>query len=257
MSSTSSPSSLFLSQSLTPSRFLQCFHPYVPVLRKRDPDECWEANPTLFWVVIYVASRRYARDEHLLTSLVEHLSREIYPLIATPNLDLEAIHAILFICAWPFPTIRFVTDPSTVLITVAVNASMLLGLHHGKGTHPEFCVGGRLNFHSTDFEAANTWIACCTLAQRIATYSGVTSPFLQHQDAHCKTIVEDTLSSELMTLFELQKFSNRLHSAMEGQVITHGGVFEATAQSWEDEFETIRPFVTRVDTGMAIHPLNP
>ncbi|CAM1502900.1 Fc.00g076760.m01.CDS01 [Cosmosporella sp. VM-42] len=230
------------------NKFIQCFHPYVPILRKKDPDECYAANQTLFWVVIYVASRRYVREEHIFATLVEQLSRDIWALLATPNLDMESIHAILFVCAWPFPTIRFVTDPSTTLITVATNACMLMGFHDGKGSHPEFCVGGRQHFHSTDLEASNTWISCCILAQRIATYSGVPSPFLQHNDLQCKKVVEDTMSSELMTLFELQKFTNKMHSAMAGQIATHGGVFESTVRSWEDEFEILRPLVTRVDT---------
>ena len=87
-------------------------------------------------------------------------------MLAVPNLDLEAVHAIMFICAWPFPTIRFVTDPSTTLITIAMNACMLMGLHDGLGSHPQFLVGGRLNFLSTDLEASTTWISCCILAQR-------------------------------------------------------------------------------------------
>lgn len=56
-----------------------------------------------------------------------------------------------------------------------------------------------------------------------------------------------------MTLFELQKFGNRLHTAMAGQIAAHGGVFESVVKSWEDEFETYRPFVTRVDTGTQLH----
>ncbi|KAF7551019.1 hypothetical protein G7046_g7833 [Stylonectria norvegica] len=232
------------------NRYLECFHPYVPVLRKRDPDECYAACPTLFWTVLYVASRRYARQDHIYTTLVDTLGKDIYALVASPNLDLEPIHAILLLSAWPFPTVRFVTDPSTTLISMAVSACMLLGLHNGRGSHPEFCIGGRQHIQSTDLEASTTWISCCILAQRIATYSGIPPPFLLHNDAQCKKVVEDTLSSELMTLFELEKFSNRLHIAMAGQIAAHDGVFESTVCSWEDEFEVLKPLVTRVDTGM-------
>jgi transcriptional regulatory protein LEU3 len=160
------PSPCAVLPALTRGRFLEHFHPYVPVLRKRDPDECHQANPTLFWTIIYIASRRYARDEYTFNALVEKLNRDIWTLLATPNLDLEAIHAIMLICAWPFPTIRFVTDPSITLINVALSACMLLGLHDGIGSHSKFLVGGRINFHSTDLEASVTWISCCILAQR-------------------------------------------------------------------------------------------
>ena len=72
---------------------------------------------------------------------------------------------------------------------------------------------------------------------------------MQHNDAHCKQVVQDILSSELMTLFELQKFCNKLHTAMAGHIASHGGVFESVVRSWEDELETLKPLVTRVDTG--------
>ncbi|KAM0436126.1 hypothetical protein ACHAPT_003018 [Fusarium lateritium] len=229
-------------------KYLQCFHPYLPILRKRDPDECYEACPTLFWAVIYVASRRYARDEHIFTTLVDRLNREVWTLLAAVALDLEAIHAILVLCAWPFPTIRFVTDPSPLLISVALNSCMLLGLHTGSGSHSRFLIGGRQNLTSTDHDASVTWIFCCILSQRIATGSGTPPPFLQHDDSQCKDIVKDTLAPELLSLFELQKFTNRLHTAMAAQISAHNGVSEAVVKNWENEFELVKPIVTRVET---------
>lgn len=52
-----------------------------------------------------------------------------------------------------------------------------------------------------------------------------------------------------MTLFELQKFSNRLHTAMTAQILSNDGVPETVVKTWEDEFELLRPLVTHVDTG--------
>lgn len=57
-------------------------------------------------------------------------------------------------------------------------------------------------------------------------------------------------------LFELQKFSNKLHTAMAGQIAAHDGVFESMVKTWEDELETLKSFITRVDTGMN-YPLSP
>ncbi|KAM5358712.1 hypothetical protein ACJZ2D_015055 [Fusarium nematophilum] len=229
-------------------KYLQCFHPYLPVLRKRDPDECYEACPTLFWAVIFVASRRYARDDHVFNVLLDRLSRDIWTLLAAVALDLEPIHAILILCAWPFPTIRFVTDPSTMLITSAFNSCMLLGLHTGRGSHPRFMIGGRQHMASTDYEASITWVFCCILVQKISTGSGTPPPFLQHDDAQCKRVVKDTLAPELLTLFELQKFTNRLHTAMAAQISAHNGVSEMTVKTWEDDFELLKPLITRVET---------
>lgn len=89
-----------------------------------------------------------------------------------------------------------------------------------------------------------------TYSTRIATASGVVPPFLQYQDYDCKKTVQPVLAPELLTMFELQKFLNRLHTAMSAQVASHNGVSEAVVRSWEDEFELLKPLVTRVESGM-------
>ncbi|KPM36245.1 hypothetical protein AK830_g10327 [Neonectria ditissima] len=229
-------------------KYLQCFHPYLPILRKKIPNECYQACPTLFWAVVYVSSRRYARDEHVFTSTVDILERDIWILISAPAMDLETIHTLLIVSAWPSPKIRFVADPSSTLLSAALNASLLLGLHTGRGSNPRFCIGGRLNMTCTDREASITWIFCCILAQKASTSGGCPPPFLQHNDAQCKKVTEETLAPELMTLFDVQKFTNRLHLAMAAQVAAHGGVTEETVRIWEDDLEALKPLVSRADT---------
>lgn len=147
-------------------KYLEAFHPFIPVLRKKDPDECYEANPTLFWVIIFVTARRYTHDPELFNVVCESLSKDIWTLLSNPIMSLEAVHALMLMCAWPLPTIRFATDPSTTFAGIAMNVCMLLGLHTGKGGHGEFCVGSRANITSSDEEASATWIQACVLAQR-------------------------------------------------------------------------------------------
>ncbi|RGP70739.1 hypothetical protein FSPOR_3758 [Fusarium sporotrichioides] len=84
---------------------------------------------------------------------------------------------------------------------------------------------------------------------RASVCNGHPPPFLQHNDTRCRNTVKDTLAPELMTLFELQKFSNRLHTAMTAQISSNNGVPETVVKTWEDEFELLRPLVTHVDTG--------
>lgn len=135
-------------------------------MRKRDPDECFEANQTLFWVIIYVACRRYSKHPDLLTTVAECLTKDIWTLLSTPIMNLEAIHALILMCSWPLPNIRFATDPSTIFANIAMNVCMVMGLHTGKGSHPEFCIGSRQNIIATDEEGSVTWIQACILAQR-------------------------------------------------------------------------------------------
>ncbi|QGI67059.1 hypothetical protein CEK26_011014 [Fusarium fujikuroi] len=218
------------------------------MLAAKDPDECFEASTTLFWTVISTACRRYAKDEQLVTVLLDSLNRDVWGLLQAITLDLESIQTLLIICTWPFPTIRFVTDPSPNFISSALNACMLLGLHTGRGSHPSFLIGGRQHMTCTDYEASITWVFCSILAQRVSTGNGHPPPFLQHNDTKCKDAIKDSLAPELFTFFELQKFSNRLHTAMYAQISASNGVPETIVKMWEDEFELLRPLVTRVET---------
>ncbi|SCN93811.1 related to transcription factor [Fusarium fujikuroi] len=198
--------------------------------------------------VISTACRRYAKDEQLVTVLLDSLNRDVWGLLQAITLDLESIQTLLIICTWPFPTIRFVTDPSPNFISSALNACMLLGLHTGRGSHPSFLIGGRQHMTCTDYEASITWVFCSILAQRVSTGNGHPPPFLQHNDTKCKDAIKDSLAPELFTFFELQKFSNRLHTAMYAQISASNGVPETIVKMWEDEFELLRPLVTRVET---------
>ncbi|CAG7563017.1 unnamed protein product [Fusarium equiseti] len=227
-------------------KYLQCFHPYLPVLRKKDPDECFEASPTLFWTVIFTACRRYARSGQIVTSLLDTLNRDVWGLLRAVALDLETIHVLLIICSWPFPTIRFVTDPSPTFVSSALNACMLLGLHTGRGSHPSFLIGGRQNM-TCSLRLLNT-TKVVNGVSRVSTANGHPPSFLQHNDIQCRNVVKDTLAPELMTLFELQKFSNRLHTAMTAQILSNNAVPETVVKTWEDEFEILRPLVTHVET---------
>lgn len=120
----------------------------------------------LFWAVLYVTSRRYAKDPQLFGALVEYMTKNLWTMMASTVLGLDEIHTILLVCAWPYPTIRFVTDPSSMFAGIAMNACVSLGLHTGRGSHPQFCVGSRHGYTSTDEEASSTWIACCLISQR-------------------------------------------------------------------------------------------
>lgn len=91
---------------------------------------------------------------------------------------------------------------------------------------------------------------------RVSTGNGHPPPFLQHNDTKCKDTIKDTLAPELLTFFELQKFSNRLHTAMSAQISANNGVPETIVKMWEAEFELLRPLVTRVETGrLPVTPL--
>ncbi|KAL6824983.1 hypothetical protein V8C40DRAFT_245283 [Trichoderma camerunense] len=230
------------------SKFLQHFHPFLPILRRKEPDECYAAQPMLFWAVLYVTSRRYAKDPQLFGALVEYMTKNLWTMMASTVLGLDEIHTILLVCAWPYPTIRFVTDPSSMFAGIAMNACVSLGLHTGRGSHPQFCVGSRHGYTSTDEEASSTWIACCLISQRTSASAGHPPPFIQLSDTRCKAALESTYWADLITTYELQRFLNRFHMAMHAQTSTVGSVPDSLVATWENEYEVLKPLLIRFDT---------
>ncbi|PTB72896.1 hypothetical protein M440DRAFT_1441756 [Trichoderma longibrachiatum ATCC 18648] len=207
------------------SKYLQHFHPFLPILRRKDPDECFHAQPTLFWAVLYVAARRYARDAHVFGALVAHMTKSLWAMISGAVLGVDEIHAVLLVCAWPYPTIRFVTDPSSMLASIAMNACVSLGLHTGRGSHPQFCVGSRTS-----------------------AAAGHPPPFIQHTDARCRAALGSNYWTDLVATYDLQRFLNRFHMAMHAQTSTVGSVQDSAVAAWETEFEMLKPAMIRFET---------
>ena len=146
---------------------MQFYHPQLPILRKQDPNDCYEAYPTLFWAIIYIACRRFCRDEDLFTALIEDLTRTPWQLFSSfTNVCLESVHAVILVCAWPLQGIRFPTDPCPSMMNFAMIMCMQSGMHMGMGASPEFCCGPRSIAKCTDEQASATWLATCALANR-------------------------------------------------------------------------------------------
>ncbi|EFY88941.1 C6 transcription factor (Leu3), putative [Metarhizium acridum CQMa 102] len=254
------------------TKYLRHFHRFVPVLRKKDPDDCYEANQTLFWLVIHVACRRYARDRSLFPLLTDHLEKNIWTMSSAPALDFDAVQALLIICTWPMPNIRFVVDPSPTFAGIATTTALGLGCHTGQGKNSQFLVGLRQNFHATDEEASSTWLACCMLSQRYmlallfppvsnshnntpntddrtAASIGIPPPSTQHSDSKAKAALDASQWVDLIIMHDVQRFLNRFHTSMFTQVTAHGGVHESEVAMWETEFESLKPLITKYDSG--------
>ncbi|PHH69611.1 hypothetical protein CDD82_7649 [Ophiocordyceps australis] len=189
-------------------KFLECYHGLMPVLRKKAPNECFDANPTLFWTVVYVACRRYARDSALLSALVEHLGAHMWTVAAAPALSLEAIHTLVLLGTWPLPSIRFMTDPTPTLACLSLNAAKLLGCHTGRGSHPHFALGPRQPFAASDEQVSSTWMACCVLAQRAARSSGTPPPAIQFGDTGPSRALQSYAWAGLVAVYKTQRFLN-------------------------------------------------
>lgn len=152
---------------------------------------------------------------------------------------------MLLICSYPLPGTRLVTDPSTILANMSVTACMMLGLHTGRGGHGEFCIGSRQSVSCSDEEAASTWMVACILAQRCAVGIGHPPPSaIQTNDVAVRKALSSS-QTDLLAMFDAQKYLNRMHTAMAAHIAAAGSVPESVVASWEDELEMLKPILAK------------
>ncbi|GJC80706.1 putative transcription factor SEF1 [Colletotrichum liriopes] len=232
--------------------YLEHFHPYFPIVRSQDPDRLYKQSPILFWTLIAVSSRRYTRDAGLFPFLVENLPREVWAAVSTPPISMSTVNALLVLCTWPLPTIRFLNDPSSSYVAIAQNAALLLGLHTGSGTHPEFCIGPNRQTDITDEEACFAWMGYNIQAQRVASSNGFPPPAGFFNEAVNRAASGRSLPDALGyfgLLYEMQKFSNRLSRTMFSVAEEGEGVPDTVIQLLEDELNKLRQLQSRHNSG--------
>jgi transcriptional regulatory protein LEU3 len=236
--------------------YLEHFHPYLPILRKKNPDECYDASPPLFWTVLFIGSRRYrprggshgdneAGDLHT-TLADDYLADAVWSGAASPTMGLEGVHALLLLAAWPLPAVRLSTDPSGALVGVALNACMCMGLHVGVRSRGEFATAMKQRMvlnGLTDEDAAATWAACCTLAQKTAANAAHPPLPIPFSDAPWRPVLarRPAMYAGLVALFDIHQFLARFHTAMAAQIAALERADDASVQSWEDDFDTFYP----------------
>jgi transcriptional regulatory protein LEU3 len=120
----------------------------------------------LFWTIIAISARRFAKDESVLPFLTESLQKEVWGAMGYPPLPIGVINALLLLCAWPFTTIRFLRDPSSIFSSIAMSSCFLVGLHTGRGEHRELVNNPNFQIRNTDEEATYTWAGFNIISQR-------------------------------------------------------------------------------------------
>ncbi|KAM0284411.1 hypothetical protein ACHAQH_001987 [Verticillium albo-atrum] len=229
--------------------YFRYFHPYFPIVRIQEPDRVYDSSPILFWTIITIACRVYARDSELFPFLTQNLPREVWGVAMAPPLDLPTINALLVLSAWPFPTPNNSSDPSSSYVAIAMNACLMLGLHTGRGAHREFS-NVYLPRTSSDEEACYTWTGYNILAQRIASMNGYPPPTGFFNEAASKVSGGQPLPAIMGyfgLLYETQKFCNRLSRTVLSVVEDVEGVPDGVLRLLEDEFARARASLARYE----------
>ncbi|KAI5928401.1 hypothetical protein F4810DRAFT_643437 [Camillea tinctor] len=221
-------------------KYFACYHPYMPIVRHRDPNRCYESGPVLFWAIIFVASRRYGREPSVLPFLMDEVRRELHAALSAP-MSMPVVNAFLLVCAWCFPDARFVNDPTALFSSAIGNAALLLGIHTGKGAHPEYSVGPFQN-NFTDEEAAYTWAGYNIISQRVSSYLGL-PPLGGLFNQTVQNIIDGRTSFQVppgfRVLLECQKFCNHVSKTMMACLEESRGVSAHVVRLLEDEWSTV------------------
>lgn len=84
---------------------------------------------------------------------------------------------------------------------------------------------------------------------RTAAGIGIPPPYIQHSDSKTKAVLDASQWVDLIVMHDVQRFLNRFHTSMFTQVTAHGGVHESEVAMWETEFESLKPLITKYDSG--------
>lgn len=96
---------------------------------RRSPQEYHTMSPVLFWTIIAIAARQNRDDPDLLGKLKPLLDEMLWKMIANNPTHLQHIQVMVLWSCWPLPNLRFWTDHSISMISVALHHAMQLGLH--------------------------------------------------------------------------------------------------------------------------------
>ncbi|KAK3322137.1 hypothetical protein B0H66DRAFT_191905 [Apodospora peruviana] len=223
-------------------KYFEHFHPYLPIVRSRDPDVWYKRGPVLFWTIILTSCRRFARDSTVYQFLMDTLVPEIWQEVSQPPLRLPVINALLILAAWPATTIRFISDPSLIYAGIAMNSSFLTGLHTGHGSHSEFR-SPFYQFDTTDEEATFTWAGCAILSHRVSSYMGcpsTNSPFNKTIDKLLDGSSMFPLPRYFSTHLETARFGNRVSKTMCASLEEAQGVSHHLVAQMEEEYSKVQ-----------------
>lgn len=223
-------------------RYFEHFHSYFPIVRIRDPDKVYETSPILFWTIIVISARRFAKDDTVLPFLTDALTTEVWGYMGTPPLHLGVINALLLLCVWPFTTIRFLRDPSAIFSSIAMSSCFLIGLHTGRGEHPELA-NANFQIRNTDEEAVYSWAGVNIISQRVAGYTGYPSTS-QFYNKAIETVIDRTSSVQVpqsfAILLECSRFSNRVCKTASAILEENRGVSHHIVDMFEEEFDKVQ-----------------
>ncbi|EXJ91696.1 hypothetical protein A1O3_00246 [Capronia epimyces CBS 606.96] len=157
------------------NQYYTIYDPQFPILPKKETFLAhYNANTLLLWTMLAIASGSSAQMSPLFNSLVDPVRRLAGDLYSHQSRGLEAVQALLLLCAWPFPYAQTVNDPSPMYASLATNIAYQIGLHR-----PSFRSDFEYNVSTLDetLEQARqkAWYGCFIINHTVTMRLGVPS----------------------------------------------------------------------------------
>ncbi|KAK9482518.1 hypothetical protein V1527DRAFT_499095 [Lipomyces starkeyi] len=103
---------------------------YFPILDEDfSATDLVQSCPLLFWTIIIISSRYHTRHCSIYRSLFDPYTEILSNALVHSIRSVRVIQALLYVCLWPLRISKQHGDPSLTYCGVAVNASLILGLH--------------------------------------------------------------------------------------------------------------------------------
>lgn len=113
-----------------PHRYFKDYHPMLPIIDPNvTPNTFYQHAPLLFWVIVSIGSRRYARQPTLTRALALPVTQLALQSIIVRSKLIERMKGLILLLNWPFPTGPFYRDPSFLLSGTLLHMAMQCGVH--------------------------------------------------------------------------------------------------------------------------------
>ncbi|KAL7798800.1 hypothetical protein V8C43DRAFT_276295 [Trichoderma afarasin] len=153
--------------------FFSLYAPFLPTSQlEPNPNQCYEQSPFLFWVIVYIGSRRYTGDPTMLGRLAPKINSMAFASLESRSSPIQAIQGILLLCQWPTPVNTMHRGISLVLAGAALHLAMQIGLHVA-GVGQDFA---RTILDGNRLERANRamlWKQCCITCYIVGLGEGI------------------------------------------------------------------------------------
>ncbi|KAF2494481.1 hypothetical protein BU16DRAFT_487600 [Lophium mytilinum] len=196
--------------------YFKDYHSILPILdRSITPNAFYRHSQFLFWVIVSIGSRRYARQPTLNQALALPVTQLAVQSIIVRSKPIERMKALMLLLNWPFPSGPFYRDPSFLLGGTLIQMAMQCGLHTPTFSQ-EFSKKCLKLPEQEPVRRAEMWVYIVSTYQRTCFGSGqasLVSYEIYNEQIHFKALLEK-LPATLRIQIQISNVITRAHKAL-------------------------------------------